>query len=78
MILILDYGVGNLLSIQRAFKFFDIEIKISNSSKDINNSSHLVLPGVGSFGFAMKNIKKKNLQEKINSYANSRQFLEHV
>ena len=71
MILILDYGVGNLLSIQRAFKFFDIEIKISNSSKDINNSSHLVLPGVGSFGFAMKNIKKKNLQEKINSYANS-------
>ena len=29
------------------------------------------MPGVGSFGFAMKNIKKKNLQEKINSYANS-------
>jgi len=71
MILILDYGVGNLLSIQRAFKFFDVEIKISNSIKDINNSSHLVLPGVGSFGFAMKNIEKKNLQEKINDYSNS-------
>ena len=71
MILILDYGVGNLLSIQRAFKFFDIEIKISNNSKDIDNSSHLVLPGVGSFGFAMRNIKKKNLQEKINNYAKS-------
>lgn len=71
MILILDYEVGNLLSIQRAFKFFDVEIKISNSTKDINNSSHLVLPGVGSFDFAMKNIKKKNLQEKINNYANS-------
>ena len=71
MILILDYEVGNLLSIQRAFKFFDVEIKISNSTKDINNSSHLVLPGVGSFDFAMKNIKKKNLQEKINNYASS-------
>ena len=71
MILILDYGVGNLLSIQRAFKFFDIDIKISNNSKDIDNSSHLVLPGVGSFGFAMRNIKKKNLQEKINNYAKS-------
>lgn len=71
MILILDYGIGNLLSIQRAFKFFDVEIKISNSIKDINNSSHLVLPGVGSFGFAMKNIEKKNLQEKINDYSNS-------
>ena len=33
MILILDYVVGNLLSIQRAFKFFDIDIKISNNSK---------------------------------------------
>lgn len=71
MILILDYGVGNLLSIQRAFKFFDVEIKISNSIKDINNSSHLILPGVGSFGFAMKNIEKINFQEKINDYVNS-------
>ena len=62
MILILDYGVGNLLSIQRAFKFFDVEIKISNSIKDINNSSHLILPGVGSFGFAMKNIEKQGIE----------------
>ena len=64
MILILDYGVGNLLSIQRAFKFFDVEIMISNSAKDINNSSHLVLPGVGSFGFAMKNIEKKTFKKR--------------
>ena len=71
MILILDYGVGNLLSIQRAFKFFNVKIKISNSIKDLNDSSHLVLPGVGSFGFAMENIKKKDLKEKINDYANS-------
>jgi len=69
--LILDYGVGNLLSIQRAFKFFNVKIKISNSIKDLNDSSHLVLPGVGSFGFAMENIKKKDLKEKINDYANS-------
>lgn len=71
MILILDYGVGNLLSIQRAFKFFNVKIKISNSIKDLNDSSHLVLPGVGSFGFAMENIKKKDLKEKINDYAHS-------
>ena len=71
MILILDYGVGNLLSIERAFKFFNVKIKISDNIKDLNDSSHLVLPGVGSFSYAMENIKKKDLKDKINNYANS-------
>ena len=70
MILILDYGVGNLLSIQRAFKFFDIEIKISNSSKDINNSSHLVLPGVGAFRKAMEALHNLKLVNTIIKAAN--------
>ena len=70
MILILDYGVENLLSIERAFKFFNVKIKISDNIKDLNDSSHLVLPGVGSFSYAMENIKK-DLKDKINNYANS-------
>ena len=70
MILILDYGVGNLLSIKRAYDLFDVNTKISNSNLDFENSSHLVLPGVGSFGYAMKNIMKKSY-EKIIKYSNS-------
>ena len=71
MILILDYGVGNLLSIKRAYDLFDVNTKISNNNLDFENSSHLVLPGVGSFGYAMKNIIEKNLYEKIIKYSNS-------
>ena len=71
MILILDYGVGNLLSIKRAYDLFEVNTKISNNNLDFENSSHLVLPGVGSFGYAMKNIIEKNLYEKIIKYSNS-------
>ena len=71
MILILDYGVGNLLSIKRAYDLFEVKTKISNNNLDFQNSSHLVLPGVGSFGYAMKNIIEKNLYEKIIKFSNS-------
>lgn len=55
---ILDYGSGNVKSVFNAFSTFTNPI-ISNSIKDIRDSSHLVLPGVGSFVGAMTNIKSK-------------------
>ena len=64
MILILDYGVGNLLIIKRAYDLFEVNTKISNNNLDFENSSHLVLPGVGSFGYAMKNIVEKIFMKK--------------
>ena len=46
MILILDYGVGNLLSIERAINKFNKNTKISNKKSDFIEASHLILPGV--------------------------------
>ena len=46
---IIDYGIGNTLSIQRALKFLKINSIITNKTRIINNCSHLILPGVGSF-----------------------------
>ena len=57
-ICILDYGSGNVRSVFNAFSTFADPI-ISNSVKDIRNSSHLILPGVGSFAGAMANIRSK-------------------
>lgn len=71
MILILDYGIGNLLSIERAINKFDYNTKISNKKSDFIEASHLILPGVGSFGFAMKNILEKGLLDPILKFANS-------
>ena len=59
MIFILDYGFGNKTSISNALKKLNIPHKISNNSRDIIKSTHIILPGVGSFAAAIKMIKKK-------------------
>ena len=63
---IIDYGLGNLASIYNAIKVFNFDVKISNSSKDIQEASHLVLPGVGSFESGMEGLRKFNLINILN------------
>lgn len=64
-IVIIDYGVGNLLSVKQAFESFKVNVRISSDPKLIIESSHAVLPGVGAFGDAMKALKKYGLTEII-------------
>jgi len=56
---ILDYGSGNVGSVHNLLNRLDYDVKISNESFDIKNSSHLILPGVGAFGSSIEKIKKK-------------------
>lgn len=56
-ICVLDYGSGNVRSVFNLFNSINQSVIISNQHKDIKNASHIVLPGVGSFGSAMNNIK---------------------
>lgn len=65
MILILDYGFGNKKNISNALSQIDIPNIVSNDPKLIFKSSHLIFPGVGSFGAAMKIIKKKKILDAI-------------
>jgi len=57
-ICILDYGSGNVKSVQNAFERLGFTSTISNQPRDIIDSSHLVLPGVGSYGGAMRKIQQ--------------------
>jgi len=68
MITIIDYKSGNLRSISNSFKKIGYEAKITDNPSDISNAKHLVLPGVGAFGTAMKNIEpfKDIIYEHIN------------
>lgn len=59
-ITIVDYGMGNIYSLQSALKFLGYDSICSNNKDDIINTDKLILPGVGSFKNAMNNIK--NLQ----------------
>jgi len=66
-ICILDYGSGNVKSVQNAFERLGHDSLISNLPEVIANSSHLVLPGVGSYGAAMEKIQQNLPLEKIDS-----------
>ena len=68
-ITVIDYGLGNLLSVKRAVEYNNFDCKVSNSKKDIEESSHLIIPGVGSFSDGMKNLKKTNLSDCIFDHA---------
>ena len=59
MITIIDYGLGNLRSVSKAFFLMGAEVVISNKIEDIANAEKLVLPGVGAFGDGMKNLRKR-------------------
>ena len=68
---IIDYGCGNLLSLVRAIEFIGYEGEITSDSKKILNSTHVILPGVGSFGNAMQKLEEYNLVPTILEYAKS-------
>ena len=56
---VLDYGSGNVASVYNLLSRLNYNVKISNSSSDIKNSSHLILPGVGAFGASIEKIRTK-------------------
>jgi glutamine amidotransferase len=64
-IVIIDYGMGNLRSVQKGFEWIGIEAKVSRSKKEIGRTSALVLPGVGAFKDCMENLEKHGLVEPL-------------
>lgn len=62
-VLIIDYGVGNHLSIINALIFLGYKFKVSNKKKDIINARSYILPGVGAFSKAMNNLRELGLIE---------------
>ena len=68
---IIDYGCGNILNLARAIKFLGYAVDITHDKNKIINSSYVILPGVGAFGNAMRQIEKYNLRNIILEYAKS-------
>ncbi len=63
MIVIVNYGLGNLGSIKNMFKKIGVESIISSEPSQIINASKLVLPGVGNFGKGMYELEKSGLKD---------------
>lgn len=61
MIAIIDYGVGNLFSVEKAFAQFTDDVQVTSDQAAIEQAEKLVLPGVGEFGACMKNLVASGL-----------------
>ena len=68
MIAIIDYGAGNIESVRKAFEYIGAETVITSDPEVLKNADAAVLPGVGSFGDAMDNIRKRNLETPIKDF----------
>lgn len=71
MITILDYSVNNLRSVQKAFEHLGFQTLVTSDAKEIAGAQKLVLPGVGAFGEAMRNLRARDLVEPVRKFANS-------
>ena len=76
MITIVDYQMGNLRSVQKGIERVGGQARISSDPNEIANSEKLILPGVGAFGDAMDEIRRRDLVEPIRDFvASGRPFL---
>lgn len=69
MITIIDYGAGNLFSVQNALNFLGVENNISSKVEDIISADKLILPGVGAFPDAMKMLDESGFTDVIKEQA---------
>ena len=69
MLVIIDYGVGNLFSLKSSFKAINVEAIVSSSKDEILNADHIILPGVGAFEDAARKLKETGLDEVLKQAA---------
>jgi len=71
MIAIIDYQMGNLRSVQKAFAKVGHEAIITSDAGELAKASKMVLPGVGAFGDAMAELRRRDLVEPIRQAVSS-------
>ena len=66
-IVIVDYGMGNIKSLVSTLKYLGVEdVVLSSDFEILNSADKIILPGVGSFGKAIAQIKQKNIDKYLN------------
>jgi imidazole glycerol-phosphate synthase subunit HisH len=71
MIIIVDYGMGNLASVFNAVNRYTKDVRISSDIRDITNSDKIMLPGVGAFRDAYNEIEKRGLRKGLLEFIES-------
>ncbi len=71
MLAIIDYGAGNLRSVQKACELLGAKAEITSDATTIEKADHIILPGVGAFGDCMQSLHKTNLTDTVRHVAQS-------
>ncbi|MCS3531763.1 imidazole glycerol phosphate synthase subunit HisH [Chryseobacterium sp. JUb7] len=66
MITIINYGIGNINAFVNIYKRFDIPVNIAVNVDDLNNVDKIILPGVGSFDYAMQRLADSGMKDRLN------------
>lgn len=74
MIAIIDYGMGNLRSVEKAFEKVGFDAVITDKSETIEKADKIVLPGVGAFKDAKEGLQERNLVEPIKNHIKKRKL----
>ena len=69
MIAVIDYGVGNLFSLSSSLAYLGLENKVTRSARELDEASHIILPGVGAFGDAMEKLASTGLVPELERQA---------
>lgn len=65
MIAIIDYGMGNLRSVEKGFLKVGVDVRVTNKAEDVNNADGVVLPGVGAFKDCMRELANLDLIDAV-------------
>ena len=65
MVAIIDYGAGNIRSVENAVRLLGREVILTKDPDVIRTADHVILPGVGAFGDAMERIRSGGMEQVI-------------
>ncbi len=71
---VIDYGMGNITSIENSLKYLSVNYDVISNFENLKKYSHIILPGVGSFKTAMKNLKKNKLDQKLKYFVKNKEI----
>ena len=71
MIVVVDYGMGNLRSVSKALESLGASVRVSSDPKDVAQAEKLILPGVGAFPAAMRELSARQLVEPVTQFIRS-------
>lgn len=72
---VVDYGVGNLRSIENAMDYLGLKCRITDDPGVLERADRIILPGVGAFPDAAKRLRESGLAEKVRSAAQTKPLL---